>query len=88
MGAATTVILKVETPDYGKVTIEASDGLKYFADLRSFSKVYCYPKTRELWSQLSIDSYGRALIWTTRFEAHIDQIIGLAFKTEKVQKSA
>ena len=47
MGAATTVILKVETPDYGKVTIEASDGLRYFADLTSFSKVYCGQKKED-----------------------------------------
>ena len=42
----------------------------------------------EEWTQVSVDSYGRALIWTSRFEAHIDQIIGLTFKKEKVQQSA
>ena len=84
----TPVIIKIETSDYKKVVIEASDGFRYYSDLSALSMVYCFPKTKEKWSQVTIDSYGRALIWTSRFEAHIDQIMGLAFKKEKIQQSA
>jgi hypothetical protein len=88
VGTTTPVIIKIETPDYKKVIIEASDGLRYYSDLSALSQVYCFPKSKEAWAEVSVDSYGRALIWTSRFEAHIDQIIGLAFKKEKVQQSA
>ncbi len=82
------VILKVETPEYKKVTIEASDGLRYYSDLSALSQVYCFPKSKEEWAQVSVDGHGRSLIWTSRFEAHVDQIMGLAFKKEKVQRPA
>lgn len=88
MGTTAPVIIKIEILEYRKVVIEASDGLRYYSDLSALSQVYCFPKSKEEWTQVSIDSYGRALIWTSRFEAHIDQIIGLAFKKEKVQQSA
>jgi hypothetical protein len=88
MGATAPVILKIETPDYKKVVVEATDGHRYYSDLSALSQVYCFPKSREDWGRVSIDSYGRALIWTSRFEVHIDQIIGLASKKERIQQSA
>lgn len=88
MGVTNPVILKIEMPEYKKIIIESSDGLRYHSDLSDLSRVYCFPKSREEWVQVSVDSYGRALIWTSRFEAHIDQIIGIAFKKEKIQQSA
>jgi hypothetical protein len=78
MGIAAPVILRVSTPGYGQVVIEASDGMQYHADLSALAGVYCYPKTREAWDQVCIDSYGLALVWTSRFEVHVDQVVGLA----------
>lgn len=88
MGVTDPLIVKIEIPEYKKIIIEASDGLCYHSDLSELSRVYCFPKSKEEWTQVSVDSYGRVLIWTSRFEVHIDQIIGLAFKKEKVQQSA
>ncbi|MBI4405148.1 MAG: hypothetical protein HY537_13380 [Deltaproteobacteria bacterium] len=88
MGSTAGVILRVEASVYGKVTIEVSDGKRYFSDLSDLSKVYCFPKDLSEWRSVGIDSYGLSLIWASRFEAHIDQIIALAYKSEEVQKSA
>jgi hypothetical protein len=49
--------------------------------------VYCYPKTEEEWRQVAIDSYGLGLVWTTRFEVHVDQVIGLADRREPLQRA-
>jgi hypothetical protein len=78
----------VDTPAYGRVVVEASDGLRYHADLSSFARVYCYPSDQAAWSQVSADNYGLGLIWTSRFEVHIDQVIGLAERTEPIERSA
>jgi hypothetical protein len=88
MGATTPVILKVETPAHGRVVIDASDGSRYEADLGSFSSVYCYPKTREAWDEVTPDSSGYALVWTSRFEVHVDQVIALASHAEPIQRTA
>jgi hypothetical protein len=88
MGSSNPVVVKLSTPEYQKIIVEASDGLRYYADLSSLSRVYCFPKNKTEWNQVSADSFGTALIWTSRFEAHIDQIIGLAYKTEKVSQAA
>lgn len=88
MGAAAPVILRVETPSYGRVVVDASDGHRYHANLASLSPVYCYPLTQAEWEQVAPDSYGLALVWTSRFEVHIDQVIGLADRVESVQESA
>jgi hypothetical protein len=87
MGSSAPVILKVTTPSYGRVAIEASDGVRYHADLSSFRSVYCYPTTAEEWARVTIDSYGLALIWTTRFEVHVDQVLTLADKKERIAKA-
>jgi hypothetical protein len=88
MGTATPVILRVATPAYGRVVVEASDGIRYHADLSSFARVYCYPSDRAAWNQVSPDNYGLGLIWASRFEVHIDQVIGLAERTEPIERSA
>jgi len=88
MGSANPVILRVTTPEYGRVVVEASDGLRYSADLSALSRVYCYPRDRAAWDQVAPDSHGLALVWTSRFEVHVDQVIALAEKIEPVQKTA
>jgi hypothetical protein len=88
MGAPSPVILRVTTPAYGLVVIDASDGMQYHADLSALSQVYCYPTTREAWDQVCIDSYGLGLVWTNRFEVHADQVLGLATRAVQVQKTA
>jgi hypothetical protein len=88
MGSPNPVVVKVSTPEYKKVVVEASDGFRYYADLSSLSGVYCFPKNKSEWDLVSADSFGTALIWTSRFEAHMDQIIGLTYKTEKNAQSA
>jgi hypothetical protein len=88
MGTPSPLILKAETPDYGRVVIDASDGNRYHSNLTALSRVYCFPKTREDWDRVAPDGHGLALVWTTRFEVHVDQIIGLADRVEPVQRSA
>jgi hypothetical protein len=88
MGATAPLIARVETPDYGRVVIEASDGQRYHADLSSFARVFCYPTDREAWQQVGIDAWGLALIWTSRFEVHVDQIIALADRVDSARRSA
>jgi len=88
MGSPNPLIVKVATPEYKKVVVDASDGQRYFADLSTLSQVYCFPKDKAEWDRVSPDSFGSALTWASRFEAHMDQIIGLAYKTETVVKTA
>ena len=88
MGATAPLIARVETPSYGRIVIEASDGRRYHADLSSFSSVVCYPKTPEAWREVGIDAYGLGLVWTSRFEVHADQIIGLADRVDPARESA
>ncbi|PWU14649.1 MAG: hypothetical protein C5B49_12785 [Bdellovibrio sp.] len=80
--------MSVSTPEYKKVTVELTDGTRVFADLTPLQGVYCFPKDKYEWDQTAPDSFGSALVWASRFEAHIDQIIGLAYKTEPPTKSA
>ena len=88
MGSPTAVILAVATPQYRHVVVDSSDGNRYHTDLASFESVYCFPKTEQQWQQVSMDSYGLALVWSSRFEVHLDQVIALAHKTEMIRRSA
>lgn len=88
MGQATPVILNVSAPEYKKLIIETSDGHRYHSDLSSLSKIYCFPKDLKQWMNVYIDQDGIALGWSCRFEVHVDQVIGLAFKTEKLSHSS
>ena len=40
-------------------------------------------KNEDEWKKCSIDSYGLGIIWSSRFEVHSDQVVGLANKIEK-----
>jgi hypothetical protein len=82
------VILRVTTPDYRRVVIEASDGFRYQADLSSFESVHCFPRTKDDWDRVAVDSYGLGLVWTTRFEVHVDQVVGLASRREQLERTA
>ena len=83
MGSATPLIRSVSAPAYMQVSIETSDGNRYTADLSSLSAVDCCPRDLAEWSEVSIDSYGLALVWACRFGVHVDQIIGLATRVDK-----
>lgn len=80
--------MEVRTPSYGRVIVDASDGKRYHSDLSPLSGVYCFPTSLEDWSKCAPDSHGLALVWTTRFEVHIDQVIGLADRIESTLRSA
>jgi hypothetical protein len=82
------VILRVVAPEPGRVVVETSDGRSYHANLSSFSRVYCYPASAEAWSAVTVDAEGLGLIWTSRFEVHVDQIIGLADRVEVIARIA
>lgn len=86
MGNTTTVIRKIYTPAYKKIIIETSDNHRYESDLSALSGVYCFPKDEKEWKKCSIDSYGLGIIWSCRFEVHVDQVIGLASKSELMTK--
>ncbi len=88
MGSTTPVVVNAWAPEYGKVVVEGSDGVRYHADLSPLSAVYCYPQNEAAWQKVSVDSYGLALVWTTRFEVHMDQIVGLALKKEPMAETA
>ena len=87
MDSPTPVIRKVTVPTFKKVVIETNDDIRYEADLTSMADVYCFPKNESDWKKCSIDSYGLAIVWSSRFEIHVDQIIGLATKREKISKA-
>ena len=87
MDNPTPVIRKVTIPSFAKLVIETSDDFRYESDLTSMSSVYCFPKNEAEWKKCSIDSYGLAIIWSSRFEVHVDQVIGLAIKREKIAKA-
>ena len=88
MDQPTPVILSVSVPEFEKIVIETSEDKRYFADLKNFRKVYCYPKNLDEWKKVSIDPHGFGLIWSCRFEVHVDQVIGLANKVEQVSQPA
>ncbi|MBI4042240.1 MAG: hypothetical protein HY391_02080 [Deltaproteobacteria bacterium] len=88
MGTPTPVILNVLATEPGIVIIEASDGNRYYSDLSSLRRVYCYPKSKAEWKKVAVDSYGLGLIWSSRFEVHVDQVISLATKIETIKKAS
>ncbi len=82
MGTPSALIQQLETPTYGHVVIDAWDGRRYEADLTSMAAVYCFPRDEASWSAVAPDSAGLALVWTSRFEVHVDQVIALANRVE------
>jgi hypothetical protein len=82
------LITAVKTPAQNRVVIDTSKNKRYHADLTSMASVHCFPKTEKEWAMVSIDPDGLALIWSSRFEVHLDQVIGLAKRVEDIQKPA
>jgi hypothetical protein len=86
--SATPLIVSVRTPEFGKVIVDASDGKRHHAHLVPFSGVHCFPRTKPEWDQVAADSAGLALVWTSRFEVHVDQVQGLADRIEVERETA
>ncbi len=84
MATTTPVIKRITILAYKKIAIETSDGHRYESDISALSGVYCFPKNEAEWARCSVDSYGLGIIWASRFEVHVDQVIGLATKVEKI----
>jgi hypothetical protein len=82
MDNTTELIISVDAPDYKIVEVTTSTGRRYRADLSAFSNVYCFPKNKNEWAKVSIDSYGLALVWASRFEVHADQIVNLGVELQ------
>mgnify|MGYP003496536163 FL=1 len=82
MDSANKIIKYFEILEYKKIKITLNDGTILFSNLEEFEDVYCFPKKGE-WGNVSLDSYGRGLIWSTRFEVHIDQIIDSSYSIQK-----
>ena len=87
MDSTNKIIRDIEIVEYKKIKIILTDGTIYFSDLSDFSDVYCFP-TKEKWKEVSIDSYSRGLIWSSRFEVHIEQLIDTAYLTEKEDQAS
>ncbi len=88
MGTPTALIQRVETPTYGHVVIDASEGRRYEADLTSMAAVCCFPRDDASWRAVAPDSAGLALVWTSRFEVHVDQVLLLANRVETKRRTA
>lgn len=88
MGYNEPLILNVATPEYKQVVVETRDGNRYYSDLSPMSFVYCFPKTKSDWDRVKIADYHAALEWDCKFEVHIDQIVDLAYKTERYTRPA
>jgi hypothetical protein len=82
MDSANKIIKYFEVLEYKKIKIVLNDGTVIFSDLSELDDVYCFPAEKD-WNKISIDNYGRGLIWSTRFEVHIDQIIDSSYSVEK-----
>lgn len=74
-------ITKVTTNKYNKVVIETSLGKRYYSDLTFFQNIHCYPTSDE-WNNVSIDRNGEGLIWSSKFQVKINQVIEQAYQTE------
>lgn len=75
MDKATSLIVSVSALQNFQVEVKLSDGTKVVSDLSRFKAVYCFPKSESEWQKVSIDSQGLDLIWASRFEVHVDQIL-------------
>lgn len=84
MDNITPVIVNIRIKQYPEIEIETSNGKLYRSNLSGFAQVYCFPKNQEEWEEISIDSYGLGLIWSSRFEIHIDQLIGTAIEKKYI----
>ena len=82
MDSTNKIIRSAIAVDYKKIRVVLTDGTVLFADLSEFNDVYCFP-SKEDWKNLSVDSYGRGIVWVSRFEVHIDQVLACTFSVEQ-----
>ena len=82
---AKQIIVKVTPLRCSKIQIETNSGKRYTSNLEEFKKVFCFPKTKRDWENVSITTGGYSLTWSTRFEVHVDQVIDAAMKVEKLK---
>lgn len=89
MDSASTIILKVEPDGYKKLIVDTNGSERHFVDFSGtdLEKVYCFPKSEDEWEKVSVDGYGRGLIWSCRFEAHIDQVLLFSKRKEDTSSS-
>jgi hypothetical protein len=88
MDKASKLIVSVEPLDNYKVRILTSDGFFVTADLSRFRSVHCFPKDKADWMSVCIDSSGLDLIWRTRFEVHVDQVLDNSIAQIRAEKMA
>ena len=75
MDKTTSMIVSVSALQNFQVEVELSDGTVVRSDLSRLKNVYCFPKSEAEWQKVSIDSHGLDLIWASRFEVHVDQVL-------------
>jgi hypothetical protein len=79
----------LSTPEYRRVVVETSDGRRHHVDLAPlFSTVHCYPRDAVAWAAVTPDAAGLALVWSSRFEVHVDQVLALADRVEPALRTA
>ncbi|MBI4405420.1 MAG: hypothetical protein HY537_14750 [Deltaproteobacteria bacterium] len=88
MDQSNQLIKKVQSQILPRLVIETSVGKRYLADLSRFKGVYCFPKSQAEWNEVSVTTAGYALIWPSRFEVHVDQVIDAAIRVEDVRQTA
>ena len=86
MDSTTELIKEVKPLEYNKLVIETTSGKRFFSDLSFFQKVYCYPEKKE-WKKVSIDSYGLDIVWPSRFEVHVTQVIDASYRVEEIKRA-
>ena len=86
MDSSIELIKNVRPLDYNKLAIETTAGKRYYSDLSFFRKVFCYPSEKD-WKKVSIDSYGLDLVWSSRFEIHVTQVIDSAYQVEEIKQA-
>jgi Protein of unknown function (DUF2442) len=75
MDKTTALIVSVSALPNFQVEVQLSDGQTVQADLSRFKTVFCFPKSDAEWQKVSVDSHGLDLIWASRFEVHVDQLL-------------
>jgi hypothetical protein len=71
----TSLIVSVSARQNFQVEVLLTDGNTVVSDLSRFKSVYCFPKSDAEWLNVSVDSHGLDLIWASRFEVHVDQVL-------------